>query len=178
MVGEAPAHNEATGRDLCASLIGLATSGPAAERARRSGNASRWCWKGGWSRWGPRSTRPRRGADIAWNPRLVSTRRSIQAVAPLAPCVSQQIEDEQWFGEQIQLDAWPIGMGAGGGPWEPRGRSNGQSSLLVRHRSGAERRWVEAHQAAALAALTRSTPSSRRPPRKTPRIPELHTGES
>ena len=41
MVGEAPAHNEATGRDLYASLIGLATSGAAAERARRSGNASR-----------------------------------------------------------------------------------------------------------------------------------------
>ena len=36
------------------------------------------------------------------------------------------------------------------GPWEPpRGRSNGQFSLLNRDRSGAQRRWVEAHQASA-----------------------------
>ena len=52
------------------------------------------------------------------------------------------------------------------------------SFSLVRHRSSAERRWVKAHRASALAALTRSTPSSRLPPRKTPRIPELHTDES
>ena len=33
MVGEAPAHNEATGRDLYASLIGWPPRGAAAERA-------------------------------------------------------------------------------------------------------------------------------------------------
>ena len=28
----------------------------------------------------------------------------------------QRLKDDQWFGEQIQLDARAIGMGAGGGP--------------------------------------------------------------
>ena len=90
-------------------------------------------------------------------------------------------------------NARPIGMGCWSrstwtaqrglitalGPWQPpRGSSNGQASLPVRHRSSAERRWVKSHRASALAALTRSTPSSRLPPRKTPRIPELHTDEA
>ena len=87
MVGEVPAHNEAAGRDLYASLIGLAAGGAAAKRARRSGNASRWCWKVGRDG-GLEAPVPADGGH-RWNPRLVST-RSIQAVAPLAPGVSQQ----------------------------------------------------------------------------------------
>jgi len=73
---------------------------------------------------------------------------------------------ESVFGE-LECCARPIGMGgwrpstsAGAitalGPWEPpRGRSNGQSSLLVRHRGSAQRRWVEAHQAWALGTFDR-----------------------
>ena len=55
-------------------------------------------------------------------------------------------------------------MGAGGGPqrglitvlrgpWKREGRSNGQPSLLVRHRSSAERRWVEAYRQTALGSV-------------------------
>jgi hypothetical protein len=79
---------------------------------------------------------------------------------------------------RFSLMRGPSGWGLAAVLGNREGDRTGQSSLLVRHRSGAERRWVEAHQAAALAALTQSTPSSRRPPRKTPRIPELHTDES
>jgi hypothetical protein len=53
MVGEAPAHNEATGRDLYASLIGWP---PAGRRWARAAKRKRE--RGGWSRWGARSIRP------------------------------------------------------------------------------------------------------------------------
>ncbi len=66
--------------------------------------------------------------------------------------------------KRVQLDARAIGMGAGGGPqrglitvlrgpWKREGRSNGQPSLLVRHRSSAERRWVEAYRQTALGSV-------------------------
>ena len=98
MVGEAPAHNEATGRDLYASLIGWSPVEPPlsarGEAETRAVSAGRAVGRDG----GARSIRPhpylscwRRGTDIARNPRLVSTKcRSIQAGAPLVHGVSQQ----------------------------------------------------------------------------------------
>ena len=93
MVGEAPAHNEATGRDLYASLIGwppvgppLSARGEAETRAVGAGRAV--------GRDGARSTRPHPvaagGRTSQESSMSFDKRRSIQAVAPLASCVSQQ----------------------------------------------------------------------------------------
>src|SRR6266478_5590567 len=58
-----------------------------------------------------------------------------------------------WGAAVVHLDH-SAGLITALGPWEPpRGRSNGQPSLLVRHRSSAEGRWVEAYRQTALGSV-------------------------
>ena len=74
MVGEAPAHNEATGRDLYASLIGWPPVGPPlsarGEAETRAVSAGRAVGRDG-AQASVLTPLLARGTDIARNPRLV-----------------------------------------------------------------------------------------------------------
>ena len=88
MVGEAPAHNEATGRDLYASCgppVGPPLSARG-ERETRAVGTGRAVGRDG----GLEAPVPAEGRGHRMQSSASFDARSIQAVAPLAPCVSQQ----------------------------------------------------------------------------------------